>query len=128
MIYEPKTLFDARATAGISPEVLSADFRHAVAHIRSASSVTAVVKIRGSIQKDCNLQNAASSTNRWVYIASTDLEAAGSAVAGNTGYTATAAVLDKMVELETNAIYKWAVEIVSTNGAITVEAFMRDNL
>lgn len=127
MIYQPKTLFNAQATAAVSPEVLSADFRHIVLHFRSTASVTATVKIRGSIQADCNLSAASSATNRWVYIASTDLEAAGSAVAGNTGYTATAASLDKMVELETNAIYKIAAEIVSTNGAITCEAYMRDN-
>lgn len=128
MIYQPKTLFNAQATAAVSPEVLSADFRHIVLHFRSTASVTATVKIRGSIQADCNLAAASSATNRWVYIASTDLEAAGSAVAGNTGYTATAASLDKMVELETNAVYKIAAEIVSTNGAITCEAYMRDNL
>lgn len=128
MIYQPKTLFNAQATAGVSPEVLSADFRHIVLHFRSSAAVTATVKIRGSIQADCNLSAAASSTNRWVYLASTDLEAAGSAVAGNTGFTATVASLDKMVELETNAVYKIAAEIVSTNGAITCEAYMRDNL
>jgi len=126
MIYHPKTLFDEQATVGVSPEVLSADFRHVVFHFRSAASVTAQVKIRASIQADCDLESASSATNRWVYIASTDLEAAGSAVAGNTGYTVTATTLDKMVEVETNAIYKVAAEIVSTNGAITCEAFMRD--
>ena len=127
MIYQPKTLFNAQATAGVSPEVLAADFRHIVLHFRSSAAVTAVVKIRASIQVGCDLTAAASATNRWVYIASTDLEAAGSAVAGNTGFTATAAVLDKMVEVESNAVYKVAAEIVSTNGAITCEAFMRDS-
>lgn len=124
MIYQPKTLFSAQATAGVSPEVLSADFRHIIFHFRSAASVTAQVKIRASIQTDCNLAAASSATNRWIYIASTDLEAAGSAVAGNTGYTATAATLDKMIEVESNRVYKVAAEIVSTNGAITCEAFM----
>lgn len=127
MIYQPKKIFDGQATAAISPEVLSADFRHIIYHFRSAGSVTAQVKIRASIQVDCNLQNASSATNRWVYIASTDLEAAGSAVAGNTGYTATATTLDKMIEVESNKVYKTAAEIVSTNGAITCEVFMGDN-
>jgi len=127
MIYQPKVLFNAQATTGVSPEVLCADFTDLVLHFRSSASVTATVKIRASIQADCNLASAASATNRWVYIAATDLEAAGSAVAGNTGFSSTAAVLDKLVEVESNAIYKIAAEIVATDGAITCEAFMRDN-
>lgn len=127
MIYEPRKIFDAQASTAVSPEVLPADFRHIVFHFRSAASVTAQVKIRASIQTDCDLSAAASATNRWVYIATTDLEAAGSAVAGNTGYSVTGAVLDKMIEVESNAIYKVAAEIVSTNGAITCDVFMRDS-
>lgn len=124
MIHQPKKIFDAQATAAVSAEVLSADFRHIVFSFRSTGSVTAQVKIRASIQPNCNLQAATSATNDWKYIATTDLEAAGSAVAGNTGYTVTAAVLDKMIEVESNRIYKVAAEIVSTNGAITCWAFM----
>ena len=126
MIHDPKTLFSAQATAGVSPEILSADFRHITFHFRSGAAITGQVKIRASIQKDCNLTAASSATNRWVYIATTDLEAAGSPVSGSTGYTVTVSLLDKMVEVETNAIYKMAAEIVSTNGAITCEAFMRE--
>jgi hypothetical protein len=126
MIYQPKKIFDAQATAAVSPEILAADFRHIVFHFRSAGSVTAQVKIRASLQADCDIDAAASATNRWVYVATTDLEAAGSAVAGNTGYSVTAAVLDKMIEVESNALYKVAAEIVSTNGAITCEVFMRE--
>ena len=32
-----------------------------------------------------------------------------------------------MIEVESNAVYKVAAEIVSTDGAITCEAFMRDD-
>lgn len=127
MIHQPKLLFDNQATAGVSPELLCADFKDVMLHFRSTGSVTAVVKIRASIQVDCNLNAAASATNRWVYIASTDLEAAGSAVAGSTGYSTTSAVLDKLVEIESNRVYKIAAEIVSTNGAITCQAFMADS-
>lgn len=127
MIYHPKTIFSSQATASVSPEVLAADFKNIIFHFRSAASVTAVVKIRASIQPDCNLAAAASATNRWVYIATTDLEAAGSAVAGNTGYSATGAVLDKMVEVESNRVYKVAAEIVSTDGAITCDVFMSED-
>lgn len=126
MISQPKVLFNAVAVAGVSSEVLVADYLDIVLHFRSTAAVTATVKVRASIQTDCNLANAASATNRWVYIAATDLEAAGSAVAGNTGFSATAATLDKMIEVESNAIYKVAAEIVSTNGAITCEMFMKD--
>ena len=127
MIYQPKVLFNAQATTGVSPEVLAADYTHLMFHFRSSASVTATVKIRASIQADCNLAAASSTTNRWVYIAATDLEAAGSAVAGNTGFSTTAAVLDKLVEVESNRVYKVAAEIVATNGAITCEVFMADN-
>jgi hypothetical protein len=126
MMYQPKKILDAAATAQVSPEVLAADFRHIVFSARSGGSVTAQIKVRGSIQPDCNLGAAASAANDWKYIATTDLEAAGSAVAGNTGYSVTTAVLDKMIEVETNALYKVAFEIVSTNGAITVWSFMRE--
>jgi len=127
MIFQPKVLFNAQASAAVSPEIIAGDYRHIVFHFRSNGSVTGTVKIRGSIQTDCDLSAAASATNRWVYLASTDLEAGGSAVAGNTGFSATAAVLDKMVEVESNAIYKIAAEIVSTDGAITCEAYLRDD-
>lgn len=126
MIYQPKTIFSSQATAAVSPEVLSADFIHIVFHFRSAASVTAQVKIRASIQPDCNLAAAASATNRWVYIATTDLSAPTSIVDGNTGYSVTAAVLDKMVEVESNIVYKVAAEIVSTNGAITCDVIMSE--
>lgn len=125
MIYHPKTIFSSQATAAVSPEILSADFRHAVFHFRSSGSVTAGVKIRASIQPDCDLSAAASATNRWIYIATTDLETAGSPVAGSTGYSTSTAVLDKMIEVEANAIYKLAAEIVSTDGPITCDVFMR---
>ncbi len=126
MIHQPTTLFNGQASAAVSNEVLAADFRHIVFHFRSTSTVTAQVKIRASIHKDCDLKAAASATNRWVYVATTDLEAAGSPVAGNTGYSVTTALLDKMVEVESNALYKVAAEIVSTNGAITCDVFMGD--
>lgn len=127
MIYQPKAIFTNQATAAVSPEVLSADFKNIIFHFRSVAPVTAQVKIRASIQADCNLAAAASATNRWIYIATTDLEAAGSAVAGNTGYSVTTAVLDKMIEVEANRVYKVAAEIVATNGAINCDVFMSED-
>jgi len=127
MIYQPKKLFDAQATATVSAEILCADYTDIMFHFRSAGSVTSNVKIRASFQPDCNLSAAASATNMWFYIAATDLEAAGSAVAGNTGFSTTTAVLDKAIEVESNRVYKVAAEITATNGAITCWAFMADN-
>jgi hypothetical protein len=127
MIYQPKKLFDGQASAAVSAEILCADFTDITFHFRSAGAVTSNVKIRASLQPDCNISAATSDTNMWFYIAATDLQAAGSAVAGNTGFSTTAAVLDKAIEVESNRIYKVAAEITATNGAITCWAFMGDN-
>lgn len=123
-----QNLFTAKATTGVSKAHLVYDFRNIVVHITSAASTTATVKVKASIVDGVDFTAASSDANPWFYVATTSLDDGSTPVAGATGYSSTTAYLNKCIELETNLIRWFALEISAISaGSITANFVAKNN-
>lgn len=125
--FSDEILFFSAATAtGTATKKLDCrDFRNQIFIICGADTPTANVKIKGSAQEDVDFSAAASSTNRWDYIQTVNLQSR-AAVAGDTGVTVVAGV--EQVEANNNTM-KWMTAEISaiSGGNVTVYAIQSTN-
>lgn len=117
--------------------VFVSDFRNAVIAIQTTGSATLTAKVAASLGKVLNDVNADGDTpnfgatqsdqNPWTFVQSIDL-ADGTALDGNTGIVASGTDLNKMVEVNINALMHICLIPVSwTQGSITAKIIVYDN-
>jgi len=119
-----KDLFTAKATTGVSKAHLVEGLRNVVVHFTSAASTTATVKVKASIVDGVDFSAASSASNPWFWVATTPLDTGSTPVDGNTGYSVTTSYLNKAVELETNLIRWFAVEITAISAGSVSATFI----
>jgi hypothetical protein len=120
-------LFTAKATTGVSKAHLVQDFRNIVIHVTSAASTTATVKVKAALVDGVDFAAASSVSNPWFWVATTPLDTGSSPVDGNTGYSSSASYLNKCVELETNLIRWFALEITAISAGSVSAYFIAKN-
>lgn len=106
------------------------DFKHLVVSVHTSGSANMTYKFQGSNQKGVNFHVAQSTTNRWSYLRSVDLDS-GTYVAGATGYSPAGTDENRTFEINTNGIKYICIAITAfTAGTMeaNVKKFANDNI